>query len=62
METATDLRHKNSRSRRATETLKKAEEFVELTKDFQELSSLYVIIYFCEEDWLGCSGATVSRP
>lgn len=62
METATDLRHRNSRSRRATQTLEIAKDFVDLTTDFQQLSSLYMIIYFCNEDWLECSGATVSRP
>lgn len=61
METVTDVRHKGSRNRRATDTLANSEDFIELTKDFQQLSSLYMIIYFCSEDWLECSGATVSR-
>ena len=51
----------NGRSWRTKQTLEHAENFVNITKDFQQLSSLYVIIYFCNEDWLECSEATVSR-
>ena len=61
MENATDIRQRNRRSWRATQTLEDKEGFVGLTKDFQQLSALYMIIYFCDEDWLECSGATVSR-
>ena len=59
--TTTEPKHKNSRSWRTKQTLEHAENFVDITKDFQQLSSLYVIIYFCNEDWLECSKATVSR-
>lgn len=43
-----------------TQTLDNADDFAELTQAFQQLSSLYVVIYFCNEDWQECSGATVS--
>lgn len=58
MEAAIDFRHKNGRSQRATQILENLEAFVDLTKDFQQLSSQYMLIYFCNEDWIECSGAT----
>ena len=57
-----DTRHGSSRDLRLAQTTKNAEDFVDLTKDFQKISSPYNIIYICNEDWLECSGATVSRP
>ena len=61
IQTTTEPRHRNNRSWRTKQTLEHAEKLVDITKDFQQLSSLYVIIYFCNEDWLECSEATVSR-
>ena len=61
IQTTTEPRHKNDRNWRTKQTLEHAEKFVDITKDFHQLSSLYVIIYFCNEDWLECSEATVSR-
>ena len=55
-------RVKISQDSRTTQTLETAENFAQLTKDFQQLSPKYMIIYFCNEEWLECSGATVSRP
>ena len=57
----TEPRPKNGRSWRIKQTLEHAESFVDITKDFEQLSSLYVTIYFCNEDWVECSEATVSR-
>ena len=57
---ARDLRHGSSRDLRMAQTTKNAEDFVDLIKDFQQISSSYSIIYICNEDWLECSGATVS--
>ena len=57
----TEHTHRNDRSWRTKQILEYAENFVDITKDFQRLSSLYWIIYFCDEDWLECSEATVSR-
>ena len=59
-QTTTDSRHRNSQNRRDTQTLEDASEFAELNKDFRQLSSLYMIIHFCNEDWQECSEATVS--
>ena len=59
--TTTEPTHRNSRSWRTKQILEHAESFADITKDFQHLSSLYWIIYFCDEDWLECSEATVSR-
>ena len=59
--TTTELGHRNGRIWRTKQILEHAENFVDITQDFQQLSSLYVIIYFCNEDWLECSEATVSR-
>ena len=42
------------------QTLEDPSEFTELNKDFQQLSSLYMIVNFCNEDLQECSGATVS--
>ena len=58
--TTTELSHRNGRSWRTKQTLEYAENFVDITKDFQQLSSLYMTIYLCNEDWLECSEATVS--
>ena len=61
MDNTTDLINRTRRSWRA-QTLKNAVDFVHLTADFQQISSSYMIIYFCNEDWLECSGATVITP
>ena len=62
MQTTTGLGQRNSRNWRMTQTPNNAGDFAELTKDFQQLSSLYIVICFCTEDWLECTGATVSKP
>ena len=54
-----DLRDRSSRDLRMAQTTKNAEDFVDLIRDFQQISSSYSIIYICNEDWLECSGATV---
>ena len=58
--TTTELGHRNGGTWRTRQTLEHAENCINITKDFQQLSSSYVIIYFCNEDWLECSEATVS--
>lgn len=60
IQTTTELSHRNGRGWKTKQTLEYAENFADITKDFRQLSSLYVIIYFCNEDWLECSEATVS--
>lgn len=62
IQTTASLRHRNSRQWRLAQTRESASDFTGLTRDFQQLSSLYIIMCFCTEDWLECSGTTVSKP
>ena len=62
IQNSANLRDRNSRNWRRTQKLEHGKDLAFITKDFQQLSSLYMIVYFCNENWLECSGATVSRP
>lgn len=62
IQTPANLRDRNSRNGRRTQKLEHGKDLADITKDFEQLSSLYMVVYFCNEDWLECSGATVSRP
>ncbi len=60
MHTKTDTGQRSGQNWTMTQASNHADDFAELTKDFQQLSSLYMIIYLYDEDRQEYSGATVS--